>query len=381
MNEQFINKVLELVNQERNKAGLDSLTLNNKLNIAAENHSQSMAVNDFFSHQDPTDSSSGGDRIEETGYDWNTWGENIAAGYSTPEQVVTGWLNSPGHRANILNPNFTEIGIGYEFLENDTGNVNYNHYWTQVFAKPRPGSNNSEPVPNPEPLPNPEPAPNPEPLPNPQPLPNPEPLPTNTNLIWESQNLVDESAIKSGTGFNLDNNFTVTVGWNIITDGGDFVPHGGEDFVSYDSGTRGNEQGYLSLGFHNSDNDPDDLIQLSLDFNQPVTGLNFKVLDVDRSENKSFADGVEIYADNVNIKDLSGVEIITGNGVLADDEIYMNGFEGIHSANSHSESGNIALDFGSTEVSQVEIKYFSSDDAISNPSHQHIGISDLSFQS
>nr|MDJ0649632.1 hypothetical protein [Xenococcaceae cyanobacterium MO_188.B19] len=208
----------------------------------------------------------------------------------------------------------------------------------------------------------------------------PEPLPTNTNLIWESQNLVDESAIKSGTAFNLDNNFAVTVNCEIITDGGNFAPHGGEDFVSYDSGTRGNEKGYLSLGFDNSNNDPDDLIQLSLDFNQPVTGLNFKVLDVDRSAKKSFADGVEIYADGVNIKNMSGVEIVTGNSVFADNEPYMNGFEGRNSANSHSESGNIALDFRGTEVSEIEIKYFSTDDAISNPSHQHIGISDLSFQ-
>ncbi|UBF24763.1 CAP domain-containing protein [Kovacikia minuta CCNUW1] len=61
-------------------------------------------------------------------------GENIAAGYSTPEQVVQGWINSPGHRANLLNPSYTELGIGYYYLANDTGSVNYKSYWTQDFG-------------------------------------------------------------------------------------------------------------------------------------------------------------------------------------------------------------------------------------------------------
>ena len=56
---------------------------------------------------------------------------------STPEAVVTGWMNSPGHRVNILNPRLKEIGVGYYFLADDTGKVNYRHYWTQVFATPR----------------------------------------------------------------------------------------------------------------------------------------------------------------------------------------------------------------------------------------------------
>jgi uncharacterized protein YkwD len=56
---------------------------------------------------------------------------------STPEAVVAGWMNSPGHRANILKPELKEIGVGYYFLADDTGKVNYHHYWTQVFATPR----------------------------------------------------------------------------------------------------------------------------------------------------------------------------------------------------------------------------------------------------
>ena len=143
MDSQFINEVLELVNEERSERGLNSLELDDTLVDIAEDHSQSMANNDFFGHKDPTDGSSPLDRIDEGGYEWSRWGENVAAGYATPEDVMEGWMKSPGHRSNILNPNFTEIGIGYDFLGNDKGSVNYNHYWTQVFGTPLSNSNNT----------------------------------------------------------------------------------------------------------------------------------------------------------------------------------------------------------------------------------------------
>ncbi|MDJ0742467.1 MAG: M10 family metallopeptidase [Xenococcaceae cyanobacterium MO_167.B27] len=208
----------------------------------------------------------------------------------------------------------------------------------------------------------------------------PIPMIINEALVWENQNLSDESAVAPGSQFNLGNGVAVTVDWSIITDGGSFVPYGGEDFVSYDSDKLGNHTGYLSLGFNNSKNDPDDRIKLSLNFNQAVTSLSFQLLDVDQSDSKSFDDGVEIYADGVNIKNLSGVEIVTGDNVFADNETYMNGFEGRGSANSSSESGDISISFGSIEVSELEIQYFSTDDAISDPGSQKIGISDLDFQ-
>ena len=208
-----------------------------------------------------------------------------------------------------------------------------------------------------------------------------DPTPTNGSLVWENQGLTDESAVATGTQFNLGNGVTATVNWQIITDGGTFAIHDREqDYVTYDSNKLGNHNGYLSLGFNNSKDDPDDLIKLDLKFNQAVTGLNFQLLDVDQSDSKSFDDGVEIYADGVNIKSLSGVNIVTGDNVFADNESYMNGFEGRGSANSSSESANINISFGSTEVSSLEIKYFSTDDAVANPKSQKIGISDLDFQ-
>ena len=209
--------------------------------------------------------------------------------------------------------------------------------------------------------------------------------PVNGALVWEAQGLADESAIASGSQFILDNGVTVTVNWEIVGDRSKFTPHAGEDYVSFDTGRTGKHEGYLSLGFDNSNDDPDDLIKLSLDFNQAVTGLNFKLLDVDQSKSAGktlFDDGVEIHADGINIKNLSGVEIVTGDNVKADNESYMNGFEGSGNAgaDNSSDGGNIDLNFGSTEVSSLEIKYFSTDDANSDPHSQKIGISDLLFQ-
>ena len=146
MSSKLINQVIELTNIERTNAGLQPLTLNSQLANAAQDHSGDMANDDFFSHTG-VDGSNVASRVKDSGYQYSTVGENIAAGQKTAEQVVEGWMNSPGHRANILNANFTEIGIGYVYLKNDTGSVNYNHYWTQVFGT----SLNSNQGSNPEP--------------------------------------------------------------------------------------------------------------------------------------------------------------------------------------------------------------------------------------
>jgi uncharacterized protein YkwD len=134
-NSNFINRVAKLINIERTEAGLDTLKVDSQLSQAAQIHSRSMARNDFFSHSG-IDGSSPFDRIEDTGYDYSTAAENIAAGYQTPEAVVQAWMGSRGHRENILNDDLTEIGVGHQYLSNDTGSVNYNHYWTTTFGTP-----------------------------------------------------------------------------------------------------------------------------------------------------------------------------------------------------------------------------------------------------
>lgn len=133
----FEAEVIQLTNQERAAHGCPPLVAEVHLMNAAEGHSSDMAVNDFFSHTG-SNGSNPGDRMLAAGYPGFTqWAENIAAGYSTPSAVLAGWMNSQGHRDNILNCTLEEIGVGHVYRNPDPGTVTYRHYWTQVFAKPR----------------------------------------------------------------------------------------------------------------------------------------------------------------------------------------------------------------------------------------------------
>lgn len=135
-NNSVLQRVLDLTNMERSKAGLPPLTFNPQLAAAAQKHSQDMALRDFYGHNSP-DGRTLGDRVKEAGYPFSFVGENIYASPATPEEAVAGWMKSEGHRRNILNRDYKEIGVGYYFLANDTGNVNWKHYWTQVFGAQR----------------------------------------------------------------------------------------------------------------------------------------------------------------------------------------------------------------------------------------------------
>ncbi|MEV7520727.1 CAP domain-containing protein [Streptomyces sp. NPDC091371] len=117
-------QVLALVNQERAAAGCPALSLNAKLTKAAQDHSADMAAHSNMSHTG-SDGSDAGQRITRAGYAWSSYGENVAYGYSTAEKVMEGWMNSPGHRQNILNCSFKEIGIGL---------AQPGYYWTQDFG-------------------------------------------------------------------------------------------------------------------------------------------------------------------------------------------------------------------------------------------------------
>lgn len=132
----FEQRVIDLTNQQRVANGCAPFRTESHLMAAAEAHSRDMADNDFFSHTG-SDGSAPWDRMTRAGYSWGAAAENIAAGYSTPEDVVQGWMNSPGHRANILNCDLHDIGVGYVLQDPDTGDVNYRHYWTQDFGTPR----------------------------------------------------------------------------------------------------------------------------------------------------------------------------------------------------------------------------------------------------
>lgn len=108
---------------------VEAIAWNCLLETAAQNHSTSMADNDYFSHTG-LDDSSPGDRITATGYSWRTYAENIAAGYADEEAAMTAWLESPGHCVNIMSSRVTELGAGVS--ENPA--AQYRIYWTQDFA-------------------------------------------------------------------------------------------------------------------------------------------------------------------------------------------------------------------------------------------------------
>ncbi|MEU2611763.1 CAP domain-containing protein [Micromonospora sp. NPDC007271] len=123
-----LQQVVDLVNERRAKAGCKALTVDDKLMLAAQRHSQDQADHKTMTH-DGSDGSDVGDRLDRVGYAWRAYGENVAWNQQSPAAVMDAWMNSPGHRANILNCSFTEIGVG---VARSNG-----PYWTQDFGTPR----------------------------------------------------------------------------------------------------------------------------------------------------------------------------------------------------------------------------------------------------
>lgn len=127
-------EIFDLTNAFRVKKGLKPLTWNDKAATAARLHSQDMAKRNYFEHETP-DGLSAGDRMAAQGLkEYRTWGENIAAGYDDALEAYNGWINSAGHRANILKSSFTTLGIGVA-LGSDKSE--YQSYFTQNFYTPR----------------------------------------------------------------------------------------------------------------------------------------------------------------------------------------------------------------------------------------------------
>ncbi len=125
-------EILALTNAERAAVGCPALSLQPNLNAAADGHAEDMARNDYFSHTD-LNGGGPGDRAQAAGYQYRGVGENIAVGQTSAAQVMNGWMNSQGHRENILNCNWTHLGVGY--AEGGATNGNYRPiYWAQVFG-------------------------------------------------------------------------------------------------------------------------------------------------------------------------------------------------------------------------------------------------------
>ncbi len=148
----FEDQVMELVNQARWDNGqLPPLKRCGLLDTSAEGHSQAMADRDFFAHCDLDTHTLPWDRMTAAGYFWNAAAENIAMGQTTPAGVMSSWMDSPGHRANLLSTTTREIGIGYVYQGSDQPGIRkdadgncvedgtypngYRHYWTQNFGR------------------------------------------------------------------------------------------------------------------------------------------------------------------------------------------------------------------------------------------------------
>jgi uncharacterized protein YkwD len=126
----FTDKVFDLVNNERASRNLPRLIKNNFLTISAKSYANHLASNDFLSHTGK-DGSTMVSRNTAAGYaNYKFMAENIASGQTTPELVFQGWMNSQGHRENILNINAKEIGIGYTY----NASSKYKHFWVQEFG-------------------------------------------------------------------------------------------------------------------------------------------------------------------------------------------------------------------------------------------------------
>ncbi|MFF9839814.1 CAP domain-containing protein [Streptomyces sp. NPDC013740] len=123
---QYVDQIVALVNTEREKAGCSPLRSDAKLRTAAQEHADDMSARHYYAHESP-EGRNAGDRISAAGYTWSTWGENIHRGPHTPAQAVEDWMNSEGHRRNILNCAFEDIGVGVTLAANGP-------WWVQDFA-------------------------------------------------------------------------------------------------------------------------------------------------------------------------------------------------------------------------------------------------------
>jgi uncharacterized protein YkwD/outer membrane biosynthesis protein TonB len=175
--------ILCMTNNERVARGLPALHSNTTLRTAARAHSEDMVARNFDSHVNP-DGKGPNDRMTAAGYSWDWWGENIGNGFTTPAQMVAWWMQSPGHRDNILSANFEEIGIGVAHgspvrytmkLASPTGAVGNGPTGLEASFQDAPSQ---DPDPDPDPEPQPQPPPTPSPGDQPQPGADPQAIPT-----------------------------------------------------------------------------------------------------------------------------------------------------------------------------------------------------------
>jgi uncharacterized repeat protein (TIGR01451 family) len=197
----------------------------------------------------------------------------------------------------------------------------------------------------------------------------------NDNVVWEAQGIPSAGVIANGARLvDSAGRLGVTVARNVLTNGGTFATN-----LSFNAGTLGAHTGYGRLDINNGNNDPTDRFSVTLTFDEPVTNLQFSLLDVDLRAGSGTSDAVEIFYNGNNNATGTPIVAAIGTSVVRDDETYMDGYEGVATAAANTTVGNIALNFGATQVTSVRIVLFTSDDSNTNPFPQFMGISDLTF--
>jgi uncharacterized protein YkwD len=135
------HRILDLINEARAAprrcgnemfAAAPPVRWNDKLAESSQRHSEDMAQYNFFDHVNPRDGTHSWERVERAGYNYRSTGENIAAGYRSAEEAVAGWIKSPGHCANLMNPEFTDMGAALAVNRRSKMGL----YWTQEFGAP-----------------------------------------------------------------------------------------------------------------------------------------------------------------------------------------------------------------------------------------------------
>ena len=138
-NADYVTSVIAITNQYRAANGCGPLTANPILMGTAQAHSDDMALHHFFAHTSSTGLTPA-QRISAAGYQWSIQAENIAAGYATPQDVMSTWFNetppNDWHRRNILDCRLRDIGVGYCYLADDSNAIAYHTYWTEDFGTP-----------------------------------------------------------------------------------------------------------------------------------------------------------------------------------------------------------------------------------------------------
>jgi uncharacterized repeat protein (TIGR01451 family) len=197
----------------------------------------------------------------------------------------------------------------------------------------------------------------------------------NDNIIWENQGLASGASIPSGaTLIDSNNRVGATLTRSAVVVGGTFTSN-----FSFNAATLGNHVGYGRFDINNSNNDPNDRFRVTITFNEPVTNLQFSLLDIDLRNGTGTSDAVEIYYNgNINAGGSAFVTSI-GSSTARDNETYMDGYEGIASSAANQTTGNVNLNFGSTSITSITIVFFTSDDSNLNPNPQFMGISDLTY--